>query len=104
MSTLLDASIPIIKLSESSPEKLGASEAIKNLGFIALKSPDEPTSSQISELFRISQEFFENESADEKERCAITVENKGWVKMRQERWAYYVHTLSAIICMRATHS
>lgn len=77
--------IPIIDLLEAPTEKPGISKAIKALGFLALKSPDEPTSSQISELFRISQEFFENESADEKERCAATEENVGWVEKRQER-------------------
>ena len=77
--------IPVINLFKEPSEKLGVSQAIKNLGFLALKSPDEPTTSQISELFRISQEFFENESTEEKERCAITIENKGWVKKRQER-------------------
>ena len=78
-------SIPVLDLSQASAEKLGVSEAIKGLGFLALKSPEEPTVAQVSEIFRISQQFFENESVAEKERCQITVENKGWVKKRQER-------------------
>lgn len=78
--------IPVIDLSQGASEALGVSDAIKSLGFLALKSAKEPSTTQISELFDIAQFFFENESLDEKERCAITIENKGWVKQRQERW------------------
>lgn len=77
--------IPVLDLSQGATEALGVSNAIKSLGFLALKSAKEPSTAQVSELFEIAQLFFENESLDEKERCAITTENKGWVKKRQEK-------------------
>ena len=42
----IDGSYPVIDLFTEPSEKLGVSQAIKNIGFLALKSPDEPTTSQ----------------------------------------------------------
>ncbi|KAF8309572.1 P-loop containing nucleoside triphosphate hydrolase protein [Clavulina sp. PMI_390] len=81
--TMNSESVPVIDLSDSSPT-FDISGAIKDLGFLALKSPQEPSTAQVVELFSIAEDFFLNESLAEKERCGITVENKGWVKKGQE--------------------
>lgn len=35
-------------------------------------------------MFALSKEFFEEESVQEKEKVAITVQNRGWVRNKQE--------------------
>jgi hypothetical protein len=78
-------SLPVIDLSKTAAHRGSISDAIKSLGFLALKSPETPSSSQLAEIFRIAEDFFLNETQAEKERCGITVDNKGWIKKRQER-------------------
>ncbi len=90
-------SVPLVDLchldaSEDRQELISISELIQRLGFLMLKSPSTPSKEQIASIFRISARFFEEETSENKEAVSITVENKGWVKRRQEAYVLW-HSL-----------
>lgn len=79
------AGIPLVDLN--SHEAPDVSRAMRDLGFLTVKSPWTPSREQIENVFEISKQFFLEEPLENKERVSISVENKGWVKMRQESYA-----------------
>lgn len=75
--------IPTIDLSKH-PDPKDVSSAIRNLGFLFIQNGATPSPGLVRDMFEVSKGFFEGESPEEKEKVAITVENRGWVKNRQE--------------------
>lgn len=75
--------IPSIDLSER-PDPKDVSAAISDLGFLFVKNAAVPSQALVREMFSISKGFFEGESLEEKEKVAITVQNRGWVRNKQE--------------------
>lgn len=75
--------IPSIDFSQQ-PDPSDVSAAISNLGFLFIKNGGAPSLDLVKEMFAVSKEFFEDESVEEKEKVSITVENRGWVRNRQE--------------------
>ena len=82
MSTL---DIPSIGLGLSEqPDPKEVSAAISKLRFLFVKNAPTPTSSLVGDMFALSKGFFEGESVEEKEKVSITVQNRGWVRNKQE--------------------
>ncbi|KAG8962884.1 hypothetical protein FRC03_003671 [Tulasnella sp. 419] len=74
-------SIPLVDLEAPAQDIV---EGISQLGFLYLKCPAIPAASSVERMFDLSRQFFLSESITEKEKVAITINNAGWVKLRQE--------------------
>jgi len=79
------ADIPLIDLQHcNTTESLACAvhKAAASLGFLYLKNTG---LEQLAEqMFEISSDFFHHQSAEDRLKCAITTQNRGYVKIGQE--------------------